>query len=175
MLRPEVERPSDVDLAIEVAPKEADFDRARVANYERVEKLAQQGHRFQNFLDQEFCWYQEVFRFLKGRSRVLSVADYKAEKALVLTVPHRVLLGDPEPAPAVPAPEAPQRPVREKAGGRTPAPLERDEKGNQQEKLKLGRAERENQAGQERPALVETQDEGNPEQQKGAVLALCEG
>jgi len=112
MLRPEVERLSDVDLAVEVAPKEADFDRARVANYERVEKLASQGHRFQNFLDQEVCWYGEVFGFLKGRSRVIALADYTMEKALVLTVPHRVLLGDSMPVPAVPAPGPPQRPVR---------------------------------------------------------------
>jgi predicted nucleotidyltransferase len=40
MLKPEVERLSDVDLAVEVASKEADFDRARAKNYQRVEKLA---------------------------------------------------------------------------------------------------------------------------------------
>jgi hypothetical protein len=28
-----------VDLAVELAPKEADFHRARVKNYERVEEL----------------------------------------------------------------------------------------------------------------------------------------
>ena len=60
MLKPEVERLSDVDLAVEVASKEADFDRARVKNYERVEKLATEGHRFRNFLEQEGCWYWEV-------------------------------------------------------------------------------------------------------------------
>ena len=43
MLRPEVERLSDVDLAVEVASKEADFDRARLRNYERVEGLALRG------------------------------------------------------------------------------------------------------------------------------------
>ena len=46
MLKPEVERLSDVDLAVEVASKEADFDRARVKNYERVEELAMQGTSF---------------------------------------------------------------------------------------------------------------------------------
>ena len=38
MLKPEVERLSD--LAVELASKDADFDRARVKNYERVEELA---------------------------------------------------------------------------------------------------------------------------------------
>jgi len=96
MLKGEVERLSDVDLAVEVAPKEADFDRARVKNYERVEELTTQGHRFRNFLEQEGCWYWEVFGFLKGKSRVIALADYSVEKKFVLRVPHRFLMGQPE-------------------------------------------------------------------------------
>jgi predicted nucleotidyltransferase len=86
MLKPEVERLSDVDLAVELAPKEKDFDRARVKNYKRVEELAAQGHRFGNFLEREGCWYWEVFGFLKRRSRVIAPADYSVEKTFVLTV-----------------------------------------------------------------------------------------
>ena len=92
--------------------KEADFDRARVKNYERVEKLATQGHRFRNFLEQEGCWYWEVFGFLKGHSRVIALADYSVEKTFVLTVPHRLLLGDAETTSSPPNPGTPQRPVR---------------------------------------------------------------
>jgi predicted nucleotidyltransferase len=55
MLKPEVERLSDVDLAVELAAKEADLDLARVKNYERVEELATHGHRFRNFLEREGC------------------------------------------------------------------------------------------------------------------------
>ena len=36
----------------------------------------------------------------EGRSRVISLADYNVEKALVLAVPHRVLIGVPEELPA---------------------------------------------------------------------------
>ena len=57
MLKPEVERLSDVDLAVELASKEVDVARARARNYERVEELAAHGHRFRNFLDREGCWY----------------------------------------------------------------------------------------------------------------------
>jgi predicted nucleotidyltransferase len=96
MLKPEVERLSDVDLAVEVAPKEKNFDRARIKNYERVKELATQGHRFGNFLEQEGCWYWEVFGFLKPRNRVIALADYSLEKTFVLTVPHRFLIGQPE-------------------------------------------------------------------------------
>ncbi len=113
MLKPEVERLSDVDLAVEVASKEADFDLARVKNYERVEKLTTQGHRFRNFLEREGCWYWEVFGFLKGQSRVIALADYVVEKSFVLTVPHRFLIGQPEQiaksAPSTPKPTARQR------------------------------------------------------------------
>jgi predicted nucleotidyltransferase len=111
MLKPEIERLSDVDVAVEVASKEADFDHARVKNYERVEELAAEGHRFRNFLEQEGCWYWEVFGFLKGHSRVIALADYATEKTFVLTVAHRVLLGDAETTSSAPNPGTPQRPV----------------------------------------------------------------
>jgi predicted nucleotidyltransferase len=118
MLKPAVERLSDVDLAVEVASKEADFNRARVKNYERVEELATRGHRFRNFLEQECCWYWEVFRFLKGQSRVIALADYSVEKTFVLTVPHRFLIGQPEQitvrsAPSTPEPRARKRRPRD--------------------------------------------------------------
>jgi len=114
MLQPDVDRLSDVDLGVELASKEEDFDRARVKNYERVEELAAQGHRFHNFLEQEGCWYWEVFGFLKGRSRVIALADYATEKTFVLAVPHRVLLGDAEPTSWAASPGTPPGPVRKR-------------------------------------------------------------
>jgi len=114
MLKPEVERLSDVDLAVELAPKEKDFDRARVRNYERVEELAAQGHRFRNFLDREGCWYWEVFGFLKAQSRAIALADYSVEKTFVLTVPHRFLMGQPERIAVQSAPSTPVRAVRKR-------------------------------------------------------------
>lgn len=112
MLKPEVERLSDVDLAVGLAAKEVDFDLAREQNRQRAEELAGQGRRFQNFLEWEACWYWEAFQYLKGRSRVISLADYGAERAFVLAVPHRFLIGEPEqiaPAPATPRPAARKR------------------------------------------------------------------
>ena len=114
MMKPEVERLSDVDLAVEVASKEADFDRARVKNYERAEELAMQGHRFRNFLEQEGCWYWEVFRFLKAQSRVIALADYSVEKTFVLRVPHRFLLGRAERIAAQSAASTPKQRVRKR-------------------------------------------------------------
>jgi predicted nucleotidyltransferase len=48
MLRPEVERLIDVDLAVQLVAKETDFERLREANAERVEQLAFPGQRFSN-------------------------------------------------------------------------------------------------------------------------------
>jgi predicted nucleotidyltransferase len=111
MLKPEVVRLSDVDLAVEVLPKEADIDRAREQNHRRAEELAEKGKQFRNILDVELCWYFETRQFLKGGSRVIALADYKTEKPFVLAVPHRVLLGDEEVRPDTPKPK-PAPPVR---------------------------------------------------------------
>ena len=53
MLNPEVRRLSDVDVAVELTPKEADYDRARALNRRRVEELPKQGRQFRNFLEAE--------------------------------------------------------------------------------------------------------------------------
>lgn len=112
MLKPEIERLSDIDVAVELAPKDEDFESARVKNYERVENLEAQGHRFRNFVEREGCWYWEVFGFLKGQDRVLALADYAVEKVFVLTVPHRVLLGRSDRPQTIPALRKPQPAVR---------------------------------------------------------------
>jgi predicted nucleotidyltransferase len=107
MLKPEVQRLSDVDLAVELVTKEADFQRAQALNRQRAEELASRGHQFRSFLEVEHCWHRETFKFLKGRSRVIALADYAVEKSFVLAVPHRLLIGTPEQIPA----ERPKTPV----------------------------------------------------------------
>jgi predicted nucleotidyltransferase len=108
MLKPEVDRLSDVDLVVELARKETDVERAGLRNRQRAEDLAKQGRRFRNFLKWEACWYLETFQFLKGRSRVISLADYSVEKALVLAVPHRVLIDETEAAASASTRAAPR-------------------------------------------------------------------
>jgi hypothetical protein len=99
MLNPDTDRPSDIDLAVEIVPKIADWDSHIEKNNERVQELITLGYHFRHSIEYAACWYLEVFRFLKGRNRAISLADYKMEKRLVLAVPHRMLLGDDEPAP----------------------------------------------------------------------------
>jgi predicted nucleotidyltransferase len=111
MLREDVDRLSDVDLAVEVVPKIADPEKHAAKNMRRVESLARAGQVFREILDVYLRWRMEVFQFLKSRSRVLSIADYTAEKSLIMNVPHRMLLGDEEHVPVEPAaePEPPRK------------------------------------------------------------------
>jgi hypothetical protein len=52
-LRPEVDRLSDVDVAVELRPKEADRGRARELNHQRIAEMERNGHRFSRSLDRE--------------------------------------------------------------------------------------------------------------------------
>jgi hypothetical protein len=83
-----------------------DWDNHVENNNERVKELMTLGHHFRHTIEYAACWQLEVFRFLKGRSRAISLADYNVEKRLVLAVAHRMLLGDDEPA-SVPPDDAP--------------------------------------------------------------------
>ena len=111
MLKPEVQRLSDVDLAVELVSKEVDRDLGGLKNRQRAEELADQGRGFRNSLEWAAVWYLEAFRYLKGGSRVISLAHYSVEKTFVLAVPHRFLVGEPEQiaAPNTPTPAPRQR------------------------------------------------------------------
>jgi predicted nucleotidyltransferase len=92
-LRGDLERLSDVDVAVQLEPKEPDVEHARALNEQRVAELTRKGQRFVSFLERAACSYRETFRFLKGRSRSIALADYGAEKAFVDKVPHKFLVG----------------------------------------------------------------------------------
>jgi hypothetical protein len=84
---------------------------ASLKNRQRAEELADQGRGFRNSLEWAAVWYLEAFRYLKGGSRVISLAHYSVEKPFVLAVPHRFLIGEPEQitAPIAPRPVPRQR------------------------------------------------------------------
>jgi predicted nucleotidyltransferase len=90
-LRADVDQLSDLDIAVELQPKEANWDRLRALMLNRVEQLQMAGRRF-NWLEIEYWWHLEAFRFLKSRSRAISLIDYTAEKEFMDRVPHLVLL-----------------------------------------------------------------------------------
>jgi predicted nucleotidyltransferase len=94
MLRPEMDRVREVDVAVGIMPKEYNPERARATNEPHVMELESLGHHFRGFLNRQVFWYWEVFRYLKGGSRVISLADLKAEGEFVLAKPHRILYAD---------------------------------------------------------------------------------
>ena len=94
MLKPDVDRVSDVDLAVEIVPKESNPERARAINERRVLELELLGRSLRGFLDRELFWYWEAFRYLKGGNRVISLASLKAEAEIVLAGPHQVLYAE---------------------------------------------------------------------------------
>ena len=96
-----------------LAPKESDPRRALLLGRQRAEELEDQGRRFRSILEREFCWYVEAYDLLKGRSRVLALADYSTEWPFVLAVPHHFLIGEPEQIVAEPVP-APQKVARKR-------------------------------------------------------------
>jgi len=113
MLRREVDRLSDVDVAVDVIPKEPDRERARQANYGRASELEAKGHTFRFPPARAICWKTEVFDFLQHRSRVIALADLHAEGELILAVPHKIVYSEPGWTPYIPPPEVevPRTPI----------------------------------------------------------------
>jgi predicted nucleotidyltransferase len=105
MLRGGVNQLSDVDVAVQLEPKQLDREGGRMLNNKRVAALARKGRRFDGFLERELCWHVETFRFLKGRSRAIALVDYNVEKPFIDKVPHQFLVGQADRNPA-PAPSA---------------------------------------------------------------------
>jgi predicted nucleotidyltransferase len=71
MLKPEIDRVSDVDLAVEIVPKEPDKEPLRAKVQRRAAELAGRGQRLHGLLGRQLCWYWEVFDFLKEGSRIV--------------------------------------------------------------------------------------------------------
>ena len=65
----EPNRLSDLDIAVEWQPKEADWERLRALTQQRVEQLQMAGRRFRNWLEMECYRHLDAFSFLKAGSR----------------------------------------------------------------------------------------------------------
>lgn len=111
MLRVDLDRLGDVDIGIDLQAKEANWDHLQELNAQRVQEYECQGRRISGFLSRSFWWRLEVLRFLKGRSRSVSLHDYDFERQFIDQVPHRWLLGGPlqkYDGPPMVAPRAPR-------------------------------------------------------------------
>src|SRR3954451_5109597 len=57
MLNPDIDRPSDIDIAVEIAPKITERDSHIKKNNERVQELITLGHHFHHTIEYAACWH----------------------------------------------------------------------------------------------------------------------
>jgi len=85
------DRIGDVDVAVQVVPREPDFEKHTKANSRRVAQEFARGRRFSNIVAQAFWWQSEAMLFLRNRKRALSLQDYSSIKKIVDACPHRII------------------------------------------------------------------------------------
>ncbi len=66
---------NDIDIALELAPKESDREHLGELIEQRIKLLLQQGKRPKNIVEYALLPQIEIYRFLKSRSRALSLHD----------------------------------------------------------------------------------------------------
>ena len=86
----DAERVSDVDLLLELAPKDPDPDRHQVLTERRIHEAREEGRRFTHLVE-DLAWPQhEALAFLKARKRSLSLQVGRTEEIQRLGA-HRIL------------------------------------------------------------------------------------
>ena len=82
---------NDVDLAVEIIPKEDDINRRSSLYAQRRNEAKEKGIHFKNYTDY-ICWPEiEVWKFLKGRSRVISMHPMTS---LLDSFPYRIVYSE---------------------------------------------------------------------------------
>jgi hypothetical protein len=100
----------DLDIAIELAPKEPDSWKHSELILEHANAAALNGKRFHNFMQGLDYAAQEVRSYLKGRSRIIQLTDCR--DGVLKIAKSRVLYESPEKSPVVPVNPAPMKRVR---------------------------------------------------------------
>lgn len=82
---------SDLDLAVELEPKEADPQRHQELYAQRITDAVAQGRHFRDMADM-YGWPRlEVYRFLKARSRTISLHELEIESRHLSPADYRVV------------------------------------------------------------------------------------
>jgi predicted nucleotidyltransferase len=88
-------RLGDVDVAIRLEPRPKYQDRWSEVLLAQAAEAEKRGTRFSRFVDRLGWAERQAKRFLKSRSRSLSLHDLKREQVLLNRIPHRVLFEEP--------------------------------------------------------------------------------
>ncbi len=100
----------DLDVAIDLVPKEPDPRKHSELILAHANSAAQCGRRFQNFVQRLDFAAQEVRSYLKARSRIIQLTD--CNDGVLNIAKSRVLYESPEQKPSVPVHPMPKRRVR---------------------------------------------------------------
>lgn len=85
---------NDVDLALRLVRREADYDEHKVLARRRIREAQAAGRQFSNIVDQMFWPNHEVRLFLKSRSQVLSLHDLDDDEGVIMASPHKTIYED---------------------------------------------------------------------------------
>lgn len=85
-------RINDIDLAVELHPKDPDIEKHIELEDNRLCELTMQGRHFSNIVDKLFCARQEVLRFLKSRSRAIGL--HETSDQILMRTKLRILYKD---------------------------------------------------------------------------------
>ena len=88
------ERINDVDIAVELSPKEPDPDRHTSLTRKRTKEAARANQRFRNILESIFWAEVEILKFLKSRSRTIHL--HRVDYSFLKEADHEVLFEAPE-------------------------------------------------------------------------------
>lgn len=83
------EKLGDIDLAIKIAPKECDQDKFKQMLRKRSLDAKQDGRHFLNYLEEIFWPREEVLRYLKSRSRSISI--HFTDEPILKDAKHKVI------------------------------------------------------------------------------------
>lgn len=100
----------DLDIAIELVPKEADAKKHSELILARANEAALNGKSFRNFIERVDFAAQEVRSFLKSRSRIIQLTD--CQDGVLKIAEHRVIYEGPEPTPTAPIAAPPKKRMR---------------------------------------------------------------
>jgi predicted nucleotidyltransferase len=104
----------DLDIAIELVPKEPDSRKHSELLLAHADAAAMKGRRFQNFVHGLYFASQEVRSYLKGRSRIIQLTD--CEDGVLKIAKSRVLYESPVQNPVAPVNPSPMKRVRRSRG-----------------------------------------------------------
>ena len=85
----EREKLGDIDLAIKIVPKEWDQNKFQKASRKRSLDAKQNGRQFSNYVEEIFWPKEEVFKYLKSRSRSISI--HLSDEPILKNAEHKVI------------------------------------------------------------------------------------